>query len=277
MDGMKPRPQGVIIWDLEGQEFYQWFSYVGDPNNLSKLAPELDAVADKMFSRLRDAGYRVGMTLRPSTFQTGTTLPITCNASPNAHDVGLGIADVFIKLDAPWPYRGYACAAPNLWAQPGAHQPSFQHRIDDDMTIFDILEAKVAYATERWGATIFYIDSTVYTKGASVNANIFRRLQKRFPRVLFIPEQKLIGTWGVTAPYGDGRNGEFDTPAHVKKVYPEAFSVLMAYNGVNFSGPAYGRLVQSVREGDILLVQAGWNDPNNAVIARIYRDAGYAN
>src|SRR5262249_60126656 len=84
MNEMDPRPQGIIIWDLEGEEFEQSFTYVGNPNKLHDLAPEMDAIADQMFARLRAAGYRVGMTLRPSRFMTGVALPATCTSSITA-------------------------------------------------------------------------------------------------------------------------------------------------------------------------------------------------
>ena len=54
--------QGVVFWDLEGRG--QTISYVGDPRQLALFAPEMDAVADRLFARLRAAGFAVGMTLR---------------------------------------------------------------------------------------------------------------------------------------------------------------------------------------------------------------------
>lgn len=54
--------QGVVFWDLEGRG--QLISYAGDPRQLARFAPEMDAVADRLFSRLRAAGFAVGMALR---------------------------------------------------------------------------------------------------------------------------------------------------------------------------------------------------------------------
>jgi hypothetical protein len=58
--------QGAIVWDIEGQEFPHAVSYLGDPRLLSELAPEMDPVADEFFKRLRDAGLRTGICIRPS-------------------------------------------------------------------------------------------------------------------------------------------------------------------------------------------------------------------
>jgi hypothetical protein len=57
--------QGVIVWDLEGQEYPHKTSYIGDPRLLGQLAPEMAPVADEFFSRLRGAGFKVGLTIRP--------------------------------------------------------------------------------------------------------------------------------------------------------------------------------------------------------------------
>jgi hypothetical protein len=57
--------QGVIVWDLEGEEFPHKTTYIGDPRLLSRLAPEMAPVVDEFFERLRNAGLRVGLTVRP--------------------------------------------------------------------------------------------------------------------------------------------------------------------------------------------------------------------
>jgi hypothetical protein len=57
--------QGMIVWDLEGEEFPQKTSYIGDPRLVDRLAPEMAGVVDEFFYRFRMAGLRVGMTVRP--------------------------------------------------------------------------------------------------------------------------------------------------------------------------------------------------------------------
>lgn len=54
--------QGVIVWDLEGQEFPHATSYLGDPR---ALPPESEAIADEFFQILRDGGLKVGLCVRP--------------------------------------------------------------------------------------------------------------------------------------------------------------------------------------------------------------------
>jgi hypothetical protein len=57
--------QGVIVWDLEGEQYPHKTTFIGDPRLLAKLAPEMAPVADEFFDRLRGAGFRVGLTIRP--------------------------------------------------------------------------------------------------------------------------------------------------------------------------------------------------------------------
>ncbi|HEY1662569.1 MAG TPA: hypothetical protein VGI03_09140 [Verrucomicrobiae bacterium] len=67
----KEGAQGVIVWDLEGEQYPHKTSYIGDPRLLSRLAPEMDPVADEFFQRLHDAGLRVGLTVRPQQLVFG--------------------------------------------------------------------------------------------------------------------------------------------------------------------------------------------------------------
>lgn len=57
--------QGVIVWDLEGEQYPHKTSFIGDPRLLNRLAPEMAACADEFFKRFTNAGLRVGVTVRP--------------------------------------------------------------------------------------------------------------------------------------------------------------------------------------------------------------------
>ena len=54
--------QGAIVWDLEGQEFPHATSYLGDPRS---LPPEIEPIADEFFKKFRNAGLKIGVTIRP--------------------------------------------------------------------------------------------------------------------------------------------------------------------------------------------------------------------
>ena len=54
--------QGLVFWDLEGLE--SAIGYVGEPRRLDALAPEMDAVVDRLMARVRGAGLQVGVAIR---------------------------------------------------------------------------------------------------------------------------------------------------------------------------------------------------------------------
>ena len=57
--------QGIILWDLEGEQYPQGVStYVGNPQLLSQVAPEMDAIADAFMANFRNQGLHVGLLVR---------------------------------------------------------------------------------------------------------------------------------------------------------------------------------------------------------------------
>ncbi len=269
MNGMTVKPQGIVIWDLEGQEFSHVFTYVGYPNQLPGLAPEMDAVADVLMAKLKAAGYRVGVTLRPQQFLTGNALPLTCTAAANA-----AFSDKFVLLTAPFPYRGYTCMSSNGWGQSGANGPSQQQSLQDYDLVLNLLRQKVSYARNRWGATLFYVDSNVWANGGPVSHWIFRSLAAEFPDCLFMPELNNAAYFGATAPY---RAATFDnywgTTEATRTLYPGGFAVINVADAdwqTNFS-----RLVQAVQGGDILMFRGWWSGaPEIPGVQQIYAAAG---
>ena len=63
--------QGMITWDIEGQQYPHATSYIGDPRLLSRLAPEMEPVADDYFQVFKDAGLKVGVCVRPQQLTFG--------------------------------------------------------------------------------------------------------------------------------------------------------------------------------------------------------------
>ena len=66
--------QGMIIWDIEGQQFPPDASYECDPTQLALLAPEMQTVADAYFKTFTDAGLKVGVCVRPQILQVAPDL-----------------------------------------------------------------------------------------------------------------------------------------------------------------------------------------------------------
>jgi hypothetical protein len=268
LNAMTPKPQGIIVWDLEGQEFNQSFTYVGYPNNLPLLAPEMDAIADQLMAVFKSAGYRVGVTIRPNYFGAGNFLPTTC-----AYNSNIDFADKFVNTSATYPNRGYNCTAPNVWTAAAANSPSVQSEPQDYNTALNLLSSKINYARSRWGATLFYIDSTVWEGGTPLDASIFRTLQAKFPDCLLIPEESTDLTFGAAAPLEQAAAlGYYGTSQRTKNLYPGAFGVLNMANA-NWTTNR-STLVQAVASGDILMFEGWWAAPEIPVVQQIYSSAG---
>lgn len=73
--------QGLITWDIEGEAYPQPTSYACAPDQIAELAPEMESVVtsdssrysgmrldDAYFSIMHDAGFRVGVCVRPQHY-----------------------------------------------------------------------------------------------------------------------------------------------------------------------------------------------------------------
>jgi hypothetical protein len=104
--------------------------------------------------------------------------------------------------------------------------------IGDQMSYTDVasvvaeLANKVSYANTRWGATVFYVDSTVWSGGAPLLPAIWQQLQSMFPNCLFMPEESTDATYAYTAPYHDANQSNiWSSPSH-RSLYPSAFAAI---------------------------------------------------
>jgi hypothetical protein len=240
--------QGIICWSLEGQEYPHTISYVGTPDLLPELAPEMDAIADEWFKLFTNAGLRVGITVRPEELTRHPQYDAT--APPN---------------QTPFKYYQRVQRTPD--------------GRDDTAAILATLDRKITYANKRWGCTLFYVDSNVFTEFAPdpktgkltctrfevMPQTIFAELARRHPDCLIIPEHETLLYWTHSAPLIEGA-----TSSQVKALWPEAFSVNLMQHFNPKSAKSLAATETAVRQGDILIVQGGWNDPNNAVIRQIY-------
>jgi hypothetical protein len=145
------------------------------------------------------------------------------------------------------------------------------HKAAEDETAFQILRDRIAYAKQRWGCTLFYVDSTATISGA-VNPDVFKALADAYPDVLLIPENESMRYFAYSAPLNSYQHHKItSTPVGARLVYPKAFSVLMAAEGDRPED--HDALVNAVRHGDILLFN-GWyrgNEPGK--IKKIYEEA----
>ncbi len=231
--------QGVITWDVEGEQFAQPTSYVGSPDMIPTVAPEMESVIqdatspyngrrldDAYFDLIRSAGFRVGVCLRPQQFV--------------------------------------------LQAGGQAEQQSIPPE-----QVADQLIRKARYAHDRWGVTLFYLDSMVNSSGGTLDPSVLARVTASFPDSLFIPEEFTPRDSAVAAPFRSFLfHRETGTDAMTRALYPSAFSAVLV-NDVSPADLAAAQpaLTEAVRGGDLLMVHADYWQANNPTVLQIYRDA----
>ncbi len=233
--------QGVITWDIEGEQYPQSTSYVCSPDQVATLAPEMESIIsdsssayygqkldDAYFKTISSASLKVGLCLRPQVF----TLAANGTAS-----------QVFLTTNA---------------------------------KIVANLENKARVANSRWGATIFYVDSTVDVNGGTLDPAIFQQLITDLPGFLFIPEESTPRYYAYSAPfYSFIFHTTVGTPAEIYKMYPHAFGANLINDVSASTLAAYQpQLTQAVAAGDILMGHADYWQANDPTLVAIYKAAG---
>ena len=223
--------QGIIVWDLEGQEMPHATSYLADPRMLAKVAPEMDPLADGMFAKYRRAGLRVGVTIRP------TRVAKADQGRPGW--MQQDVADQTAEIDAKIAYarRRWGC------------------------TLFYV-DSDVDFVKDAAGKVL---------SDPAMSAESFQTLARHNRGCLLMPEHKTDRYWAYTAPYSEFRLGFDGTPDMVRVAYPHAFSVMQVVDGPNLAdpGPA-GTLAADIKRGDVLLFRPWWDDPQTADIEHLY-------
>ena len=145
------------------------------------------------------------------------------------------------------------------------------HQAAEDEHAVQILRERIAYAKQRWGCTLFYVDSTT-TAYTWINPDVFKAVADAYPDVLLIPENESMRYFAYSAPLNSYVHHKItSTPVGARLVYPKAFSVLMAPEGDRPED--HDALVSAVRRGDILLFN-GWYMSNEAgKIKKLYQEA----
>ena len=232
--------QGAITWDIEGEQYPQDTSYVCSPDQVATVAPEMESVVQDSTSPY------VGMKLDDAYFRTMT-------------DAGLRVG---------------VCVRPQQFAI-NANGTAQQTTLNSSAVAAQLLR-KMRYAHDRWGVTLFYLDSTVDALGGTLDASILELAAAGLPDSLLIPEETTNRHYASVAPFKSFIfHGDLGTDRTVYNYYPTAFSV----NLVNDVDPArlaaaQAQLTQAVRMGDILMAHVDYWQANNPLIVAIYQAAG---
>jgi len=255
--------QGVIFWDVEGQEF-PGLTYVGDPTKVPALSPEMDAAADEFFAKYTSAGLRVGLTIRPHTFGAGATLPASGTNG-----------NVFVLTSAPFGQKTYFYT--NGWTQIPEDTSPFPNQVTV-ASYSPELSNKVQYAKTRWGCTLFYLDSFGgLDQFGPTSVSTLTNILLANPDVLLTPEVAVVANsatkmFAMSAPYLEPKYTGYFVPTNVPPIYPDAFGLIKIdypyTNGV--------ALLASAQAGNIFLVNSWFQNVTLDVAAAAYAGAGIA-
>lgn len=209
---------------------------------LPTLAPEMDAIADELVGMVTGAGLKVGFTLRPQR--------LTQVAGWNASQ-------------PPW-FR------PQRW-----HQQDFYlaDNSTDVAAYASCLIAKVTYAKARWGASMFYVDTTVNANGV-LPFEVWDIVGRAHPDVQFFPEECSVNYFAVSAPIQDnwGSRAIPVRPA-IKAIWPSAYSMQLMQFPLNYTVSPFEDWVALVKSGDCLIINAWYNGSQQMQVKSIYEAA----
>ncbi len=232
--------QGTITWDIEGEQYPQTTSYVCSPDQIATIAPEMESV-------------------------------ITVPGSPYK---GMKLDDAYFKIMTSAGIRVGVCVRPQQFTL-NSNGTASQNYLADSAVAEQLIK-KMQYAYNRWGTTLFYIDSSVDVNGGTLVASIFKQAAAAMPQSLLIPEESTPLHYAYTAPFASfiylAAKG---TPASVHDYYPNAFSANLVNDvAAGTLDAAIPQLTSQVHTGDILMGHADWWQPNDPIIMSIYAAAG---
>jgi hypothetical protein len=234
--------QGIVTWDIEGEAYPQDTSYACSPDEIAQLSPEMESIV----------------------------------SDPTSPYHGMKLDDAYFKIIRDAGLRVGVCVRPQqfvLHSNGTAEQDTLPNN-----QIAPLLISKMEYAHNRWGATMFYVDSNVDVNGGTLPASIFKQVAEALPDSLIMPEHSDALYYAYTAPLLSFIfHQDLGTPTSVYALYPKAFST----NLVNDADPTIlaqdePQLTQSVKDGDVLVMHADYWQANNPTAVQIYENAGVA-
>lgn len=181
------------------------------------------------------------------------------------------IADTLFMMVKNAGFRTGVCLRPtvikNLDSWPG--------QFNEDS--YSVLDRKVTYAKNRWGCTLFYVDSNVGDElgkvdntvgaGQPTPVSVFQRLSAKHPDCLFIPEWQTDEYYKYTAPFNDLNYG-YLIDDNIRSKVTGAFMVLkVADYSLNVE-----QIRQSINQGNIMLFRPWYSAPEIELIKEAYEN-----
>ena len=229
--------QGIIVWDMEGQEMPHMISYIGDPRQLPKLSPEMDHFADAFMKKFRDAGFRTGITIRPTEIyqpnQEG-------QLSWNQREVRDPVATISAKIK--YAQKRWGC------------------------TIF-YLDSSV------FGDGLLTPEQKKEMRGIPwvMPASMMEKLTALHPDCLISPEFAGQDLYRFGAPYSSPNLSDGGTDPRIRRLWPAAFRLVLVRQ--DLLEKRWESFADSVEKGDVLMFLPWGDFPEQAFIQLLYREA----
>jgi hypothetical protein len=174
------------------------------------------------------------------------------------------VADELFRIVRTAGFRVGVCVRPQEVILDPAHGSAYERDVPNPG---EVLMQKIAWAKEHWGATLFYVDSNG-EPSRPLDAGIVQRVASAFPDVLLVPEHKNVRYYSFSAPYFSLAHGVTSTPAPVKAVYANAFSLINTADGEITK--QRDDLIAATKQGDVLMYRSWYEDPALAELKGLY-------
>ncbi len=233
----KMNAQGVIVWDIEGEEMPHMISYIGDPRVLPKTAPEMDRFADVFMKKFSDAGFKLGVTIRPTeVYQPGVAGKLAWYHRLVRDPVALMSAKI------KYAQKRWGCTI---------------FYLDSNVFGNDMIseEQRKELRFIPWIMPI-----TMLGKLAALH-----------PDCLIIPEWSEKIDYAYSAPYSSANLGQGGTPADIHRIWPAAFRVVSV--NLPLLEDRWQEYAESVAKGDVLLFPPWFGAQENSIVQILYREA----
>jgi hypothetical protein len=242
------RCRGILFWALEGSEFSHPVTYLGSPDQLQAVAPEMDAIADELMSMITRAGLRAGVVIRPQLLMSNPAW--NANLAPRERPERLMQR-----------YLALADGSPDI--------PS----------IVALLVSKIRYAKARWNTSFYHVDSSVSGQGVLPHA-VWEGVYQQEPSAILMPEWADVLDFSLLAPNQNdwGAQPYWVNPV-IKHMWPQAYGMSMMQFPV-YAPPAVQQNVSVwaafAAQGNAMVIQPWYDNPQNQFIRQAYEAAAAA-
>ena len=226
--------QGVIWWDVEGERWPQPTTYIGDPRVLDPGHPDHDKYAPELDTQVT---------------YNGRQMPVIDACFKKWADAGLR--------------TGLTIRPQSLaFINGAAAQPTHANQVADNLC------DKATYARDRFGCTMFYVDSINEWFGSFWMEKVI----KKYPDILLVPE------WGRTRSYRHSSQFSYTrftgfyrgVPAEMQACWPDAFCCMANVD----LDKGYNDAVFAVKNGNLLLFNCWYGSAETQKIKQIYETTG---